>query len=175
MTNGETEKRLWDVANNLRANSKLSSAEYSTPVLGLIFLRYADFKFTNKQKEFETRVKKKERQIGKIDYQAEVLYLPEKARYSYFLNLPEGADIGQAINDAMGAIEEENTDLKGVLSKGYTKFDNDTLIALLKAFSKIDNSQEGDVFGKIYEYFLDKFAMAEGQKGGGNSLHPFLS
>jgi type I restriction enzyme M protein len=167
MTNGETEKRLWDVANKLRANSKLSSAEYSTPVLGLIFLRYADFKFTNKQKEFETRVKKTGRQIGKIDYQAAgVLYLPEKARYSYLLNLPEGADIGQAINDAMDAIEEENTDLKGVLSKGYTKFDNDTLIALLKAFSKIDNSQEGDVFGKIYEFFLGKFAMAEGQKGG---------
>ena len=167
MTNGETEKRLWDVANNLRANSKLSSAEYSTPVLGLIFLRYADFKFMNKQKEFETRVKKTGRQISKIDYQAEgVLYLPEKARYSYLLNLPEGADIGQAINDAMDAIEEENTDLKGVLSKGYTKFDNDTLIALLKVFSKIDNSQEGDVFGKIYEYFLGKFAMAEGQKGG---------
>lgn len=166
MTNGETEKRLWSVANKLRANSKLSAAEYSTPVLGLIFLRYADFKFTNKQKEFEKKAEKIERKIGKIDYQAEgVLYLLEKARYSYLLNLPEGADIGQAINDAMHLIEKENTDLKGVLPKGYTKFDNDVLIALLKAFSKIENG-EGDVFGKIYEYFLGKFAMSEGQKGG---------
>jgi len=162
MTNGETEKRLWSVANKLRANSKLSAAEYSTPVLGLIFLRYADFKFTNKQKEFEKKAEKIERKIGKIDYQAEgVLYLLEKARYSYLLNLPEGADIGQAINDAMHLIEKENTDLKGVLPKGYTKFDNDVLIALLKAFSKIENG-EGDVFGKIYEYFLGKFAMSEG-------------
>ncbi len=167
MTNGETEKGLWEVANKLRANSKLSAAEYSTPVLGLIFLRYADFKFTNKEKEFETKVKKTRRQIGKIDYQAEgILYLPEKARYSYLLNLPEGSDIGQAINNAMHRIEKENTDLKGVLPKGYTKLDNDMLIALLKAFSKIDHSQEGDVFGKIYEYFLGKFAMNEGQKGG---------
>lgn len=166
MTNGETEKRLWSVANKLRANSKLSAAEYSTPILGLIFLRYADFKFTNKQKEFEKKAEKIERKIGKIDYQAEgVLYLLEKARYSYLLNLPEGADIGQAINDAMHLIEKENTDLKGVLPKGYTKFDNDVLIALLKAFSKIENG-EGDVFGKIYEYFLGKFAMSEGQKGG---------
>jgi len=166
MTNGETEKRLWDVANKLRANSKLSASEYSTPVLGLIFLRYADFKFTNKQKEFEVKAKKPGRQIGKLDYQAEgVLYLPEKARYSYLLNLPEGSDIGQATNDAMHLIEKENTDLKGILPKGYTKLDNDMLIALLKAFSKIENG-EGDVFGKIYEYFLGKFAMSEGRKGG---------
>jgi type I restriction enzyme M protein len=165
MTNGETEKRLWEVANKLRANSKLSAAEYSTPILGLIFLRYADFKFTNKEKEFES--KKTGRKISKIDYQAEgILYLPQKARYSYLLNLPEGSDIGQAINDAMHGIEEENTDLKGVLPKEYTKFENDLLMALLKTFSKVDHSQEGDVFGKIYEYFLGKFAQGEGAKGG---------
>ncbi|MEA3342977.1 MAG: class I SAM-dependent DNA methyltransferase, partial [archaeon] len=167
MTNGDTEKRLWDVANKLRANSKLSAAEYSTPVLGLIFLRYADFKFTNKQKELENQNVSSRRQIGKIDYQAEgVMYLPDKARYSYLLNLPEDSDIGKAINDAMDVIEEENPDLKGVLPKGHTKFSNDMLVALLKSFSKIDNGQEGDVFGKIYEYFLGKFAMSEGQKGG---------
>ncbi len=76
MTNGATEKRLWDIANKLRANSKLSSAEYSTPVLGLIFLRHADFKFTNKEKEFESKEIGSRRKIGKIDYQAEgVLFL----------------------------------------------------------------------------------------------------
>jgi len=167
MTNGATEKRLWDIANKLRANSKLSSAEYSTPVLGLIFLRHADFKFTNKEKEFESKEIGSRRKIGKIDYQAEgVLFLPEKSRYSYLLSLPESSDIGQAIDDAMDHIEKENPNLKGILPKGYTKFSNDMLFALLKSFSKVDTDQEGDVFGKIYEYFLGKFAMTEGQKGG---------
>ena len=169
MINGETEKRLWDIANNLRANSKLSSAEYSTPVLGLIFLRHADFKFTNKQKYLEGLQKKgSRRKIGKIDYQAEpnaVLYVPEKARYSYLLNLPEGSDIGQSIDRAMDAIEEENPDLKGTLPRGYSKFSNELLVTLLRAFSKVVD-EEGDVFGKIYEYFLGEFAMAEGAKGG---------
>lgn len=167
MSNGETERHLWDVANNLRANSKLSSAEYSTPVLGLIFLRHADFRFTKKQKQLEASKQGSRRQLGKLDYQAEgVLYLPEKARYSYLLSLPEGDDIGQAIDNAMDAIEEENPDLKGTLPRGYSKFANDLLVTLLKAFSQVTDGIEGDVFGKIYEYFLGKFAMAEGQKGG---------
>lgn len=167
MTNGETEKKLWDVANNLRANSKLNSAEYSTPVLGLIFLRHADFKFENKQKELESKKTGSRRKISKLDYQAEgVLYLPEKARYSHLLNLPEGSDIGQAIDGAMDAVEEVNPDLKGTLPRGYTKFSNDMLVALLKAFSQVADNEEGDVFGGIYEYFLGKFAMTEGQKGG---------
>ena len=167
MVNGETEKRLWDIANNLRANSKLSSAEYSTPVLGLIFLRHADSKFVKKQKQLEEQKIGSRRQIGKLDYQAEgVLYLPEKARYAYLLNLPERSDIGKAIDDAMDAIEEENPDLKGTLPRGYSKFSNDLLVTLLKAFSQVTATMEGDVFGQIYEYFLGKFAMAEGQKGG---------
>lgn len=116
LTNGEIEKRLWAIANNLRANSKLNSAEYSTPVLGLIFLRHSDSKFTRKQKELESTKQGQRRQIGKLDYQAAgVLYLPEKARYSYLLSLPEGNDIGRSIDNAMDAIEEENPDLKGTL------------------------------------------------------------
>ncbi|MBI2578346.1 MAG: N-6 DNA methylase [Candidatus Aenigmarchaeota archaeon] len=168
MTNGETEKRLWDIADNLRANSKLSSAEYSTPVLGLVFLRHADFKFTKKQKELEGKRQGSRRQVGKLDYQAEgVLYLPEKARYSYLLGLSEGSDIGQAIDSAMDSIEEANPDLKGTLPRGYSKFTNDLLVTLLKAFSPDKLAvTEGDAFGKIYEYFLGKFAMKEGQKGG---------
>ena len=159
--NSETEKRLWDIANNLRANSKLSSTEYSTPVLGLIFLRHADFKFTKKQKELEANKQSSRRQIGKVDYQAEgVLYLPEKSRYSYLLTLPEGRDIGQAIDSSMDAIEEENPDLKGTLPHGYSKFDNELLVTLLKSFSQATEHIEGDVFGKIYEYFLGKFAMS---------------
>jgi type I restriction enzyme M protein len=167
MTNGETEKRLWDVANNLRANSKLSPSEYSTPVLGLLFLRHADFKFTKKQKELDGKIQGSRRGITKLDYQAEgVLFLPEKARYSYLLKLPEGADIGKAIDNAMDSVEEENPDLKGTLPRGFSKFENDLLITILKTFSQISSEVEGDVFGKIYEYFLGEFAKNEGSKGG---------
>lgn len=165
--NTETEKRLWDIANELRANSKLSSAEYSTPVLGLIFLRHADYKFTRKQTELENEFKGSRRSVSKLDYQAAgVLFLPEKARYSYLLKLPEGSDIGKAIDDAMDAVEEENSDLKGTLPRGYSKFDNDLLVTILKTFSQVTSDIEGDVFGKIYEYFLGEFAKNEGSKGG---------
>ena len=107
------------------------------------------------------------RKIGKADYQAQgVLYLPEKARFGNLLNLPEGTDIGKAINEAMKAIEAENEDLKDVLPKTYNSLDKTLLVSLLKNFSAIPMTIEGDAFGKIYEYFLGKFAMAEGQKGG---------
>ncbi len=162
----DIEKRLWDAADQLRANSHLKSSEYSVPVLGLIFLRYADHKFLQAQKELEGKSTGR-RTIGKIDYQAKgVVYLPEKARFSYLLKLPEGANIGKAVNEAMRLIEEENEDVKGVLPKNYGEFDNDLLIALLKNFSEIFTTIEGDAFGKIYEYFLGKFAMSEGAKGG---------
>src|SRR6202795_3972086 len=104
----ELEKRLWGAADELRANSKLKSSEYSVPVLGLIFLRYADHKFTEAQKELATKSTGR-RKVGRTDYQARgVLYLPEAARFSTLLNLPEGADIGKAINQAMRAIGDEN-------------------------------------------------------------------
>lgn len=162
----EIEKKLWDAADELRANSKLKSSEYSVPVLGLIFLRYAERKFTEAQKRIEGKETKR-RKVGRTDYQAEgVLYLPEKARLSYILRLPEKEDIGGAIKEAMEAIEKENPELKGVLPKTYAGFEKDTLVNLLKIFSSIPMDIEGDAFGKIYEYFLGKFAMAEGQKGG---------
>src|SRR3972149_5602698 len=107
------------------------------------------------------------RKIGKSDYQSKgIMYLPDEARYSYLLNLPEGRNIGKAVNDAMKAIESENEELKGVLPQTYTRFENDVLVALLKHFSNIPMDIEGDVFGKIYEYFLGEFAMSEGKKGG---------
>ena len=95
-----------------------------------------------------------------------MLYLPEAARFSRLLAQPEGADIGQAINDAMRAIEAENEALRDVLPKTYNRLDNRTLFALLKNFNSVPMDIEGDAFGKIYEYFLGKFAMSEGQKGG---------
>ncbi|MCF6155348.1 MAG: SAM-dependent DNA methyltransferase [Candidatus Brocadia sp.] len=166
--NNEIEKKLWEAADQLRANSELSAQEYSVPVLGLIFLRYADHKFTEIEKEIKKyQPTSSRRKIGKADYQAKgIMYLPDEARYSYLLNLPEGRNIGKAVNDAMKAIESENEELKGVLPQTYTRFENDLLVALLKLFSSIPMDIEGDVFGKIYEYFLGEFSMSEGKKGG---------
>jgi type I restriction enzyme M protein len=161
----DIEKRLWRAADELRANSKLKSSEYSTPVLGLIFLRYASEKFAHTQKE----LKKKQtgrREIGPTDYQARgAIYLPEASRFERLLQLPEGADIGKEINLAMTLIENNNPKLDGVLPKNYQTLENDLLATLLKNFSTIP-MMEGDVFGKIYEYFLGEFAKAEGSKGG---------
>ena len=162
----EIEKRLWASADELRANSKLKPSEYSVPVLGLIFLRYADHKFTIAEKELAGKGTGR-RAIGKEDYQAKgVMYLPPQARFSKLLNLPEGENIGKAINEAMKAVETENDELKGVLPKSYNKIENSTLVSLLKTFSQIPMNVEGDAFGKIYEYFLGNFARAEGQRGG---------
>jgi type I restriction enzyme M protein len=104
----DLEKRLWDAADELRANSKLKSSEYSVPVLGLIFLRYADYRFTKAERELQNQVSRR-RGVSKADYQARgVMYLPEVSRFSYLVNLPEGEDTGKAINEAMKAIEAEN-------------------------------------------------------------------
>ena len=92
----ELEKRLWDIADEMRANSDLKSSEYSTPVLGLIFLRYADYRFSEQEKILSEKTTGR-RKIGKTDYQAAgVMYLPKEARFSHLLNLPEGANIRRA-------------------------------------------------------------------------------
>jgi len=164
--NSTLEKRLWEAADNLRANSKLRASQYSLPVLGLIFLRFADHRFTEAEKELAEQAGGR-RRVDKTTYQARgVMYLPEIARYSHLLSLPEDENIGKAINEAMKAIEVENEDLQGVLPKQYTSFENDLLVSLLKAFNFSLDETEGDVFGKIYEYFLGEFARSEGQKGG---------
>ncbi len=160
------ESRLWAAADELRANSKLKSSEYSVPVLGLVFLRFADHKFQVAAKELEGSGGNR-RGIGPADYQAQgVLFLPEEARFSTLIQLPEGVNIGAAINDAMRAIEAENPDLKDVLPKTYNRFENSLLKELLKTMNSVPMDIEGDAFGKIYEYFLGHFAMSEGQKGG---------
>lgn len=154
------EDQLWKACDDLRANSELSSNEYSTPVLGLIFLKYADYKYTTLAEKLGNE------NPDKIDVQAEgVMYLPKEARYKSLLNSPEGADIGKALNDSMKAIERENEDLRGILPKNYTTIDNQILVDLLKNFNSVSFA-EGDVFGKIYEYFLGQFALKEGQGGG---------
>jgi type I restriction enzyme M protein len=151
---------------NRGINNVYSSVVCGAPVLGLIFLRYADHQFTEAEKLIE-KASTKRRKIGKADYQAKgVLYLPEAARFSTLLKLPEGENIGKEINDAMKAIEDDNEDLKGALPRTYNHLDNATLFELLKLMASIPMDIEGNTFGKIYEYFLGNFAMTEGQKGG---------
>jgi len=171
--NNDLEKRLWDAADELRANSRLRAAEYSVPVLGLIFLRYADHRFAvadeaiQTERAVEAETGHRQRPASPLDYQAQgVLYLPDLARFSHLVTLPEGTDIGRAIGDAMKAVEEHNPDLKDVLPKTYNRFENATLRELLRIFNAISMDVEGDVFGKIYEYFLGNFSRAEGQRGG---------
>jgi len=166
----EIEKRLWDAADELRANSRLRASEYSVPVLGLIFLKYADHKFAHADRQLKAEPVGTSRRRGALTpehYQRHgVLYLPDEARFQALVDLPESANVGRAINDAMKAIEGYNKALKDVLPKTYLRFENATLRELLHIFNGIPMDIEGDVFGKIYEYFLGKFAMAEGQKGG---------
>jgi type I restriction enzyme M protein len=164
----EVERRLWAAADELRANSKLKASEYSIPVLGLIFLRYADYRFEQVDQRLKATQSASRRTLplSKARYQAEgVLYLPEAARFGRLLWLPEGANIGAEIDNAMRAIEAENDELKDVLPKTYNRLENALLVSLLKNLSSIP-SMDGDAFGQIYEYFLGKFAMSEGQKGG---------
>ena len=165
------EKRLWAIADELRANSQLRASEYSTPVLGLIFLRYADHKFTQATKKIsETASARSSRRgdaIQKEEYQElGVPYLPKEARFQHLLELSESEGIARAISDAMRVIEAENRQLDGVLPKTYNRLEKSVLIELLRTMAEIPMDIEGDVFGKIYEYFLGNFAMAEGAKGG---------
>src|SRR5215207_8073234 len=107
----ELERSLWDAADELRANSALKASEYGTPVLGLIFLRFADARFQAASASVEAKASAR-RKIGPSDYQARgVIYLPEAARFERLLNLPEEADIGKAVNTAMREIEAHNADL----------------------------------------------------------------
>jgi type I restriction enzyme M protein len=112
---------LWDTADELRANSHLKAAEYSIPVLGLIFLKFADGRFSQAAAELAGKATGR-RSIGKADYQSRgVLYLPETARFQRLLELRESDNLGKAINDAMAAIEAENEPLRGVLPRTYQR------------------------------------------------------
>jgi len=160
------EKTLWDAANQLWAGASLKPSEYSPTVLGLIFLRYADVRFASVEKELKPQAGSR-RKIGPTDYHAAgVVYLPDEARFPHLLSLPEGTNVGQEINRAMRSIEQENPDLSDVLPKSYHILESKTLASLLKTMASIPMDKGGDTFGLIYEYFLGKFAMSEGQKGG---------
>jgi type I restriction enzyme M protein len=159
-------KHLWEAADELRANSHLNPAQYGLPVLGLIFLKFADSRFTEVETELAGKTTGR-RVVGKIDYQAKaVLYLPEAARFANLLHLKEGDNLGKAINDAMALIEDENASLRGVLPRTYQSLSDSTLVNLLRSVNSILGNIQGDAFGKVYEYFLGKFALAEGQGAG---------
>jgi type I restriction enzyme M protein len=158
------ETRLWATADQLWANTGLKPSEFSTPVLGLIFLRYADKRFTDVQAKLTAKGLEAD-DLEPFEYQAEgVLYLPEEARFSHLLTLTEGDNLGRAINNAMALVEAQNDDLKGVLPRTFNKLPNPTLVELMRLLAPLE--LEGDAFGKVYEYFLGNFAMKEGQKGG---------
>src|SRR5262249_23804785 len=150
----------------LRANSTLAPSEYRGPVLGLIFLAYAEHRFEAVRTEVETKATAR-RPVTVDDYRARsVLYVPDEARLSHLVNLPERQDLGAAVASAMSAIETHNPELKDVLPKGYQRLEKSTLVELLRLFAPLPRNLAGDAFGLIYEDFLSNFAMAEGRLGG---------
>ena len=169
----QLEANLWDSADNLRANSKLTAAEYKDPVLGLILLRYAQ----NRYQQAKTRVEasipdspRGKRASTKQDFLAAgAMMLPEQSQYDHLANLPEDNDICAAVNTAMKLIEEDYTDLAGILPHNYQELDPVLLRDLIRVFNEdAVKNLTGDVFGRVYEYFLMKFSMsgAGAQEGG---------
>lgn len=172
----DLENKLWQAADKLRVDSGLKASEYATPILGLIFLRFASLRFNRIMPDIQATLKA---QNGSRLQQTEVeiaiascgFYLPEEARYEYLLALPEEQDIAKAIKHAMEEIEKYKPELADSLPKDeyfklYSDDDRTLPKSLLKIFADIPEDATGDVFGKVYEYFLSEFALAEGQGGG---------
>lgn len=171
----DLEKQLWDAADDLRANSKLTAAEYKDPLLGLVLLRFAQ----NRYEEAKIYIEKnlsvnprtgKKREATKEDYLgAGAIRLPEKAQYDYLANLPTAVNIAEKVNDAMKQVEAEYPDLAGILPKNYQEMEDKLLRSLIRVFNKdAVKKASGDVFGRVYEFFLMKFSMqgAGAQEGG---------
>jgi type I restriction enzyme M protein len=162
---GETERRLWSIADQLRANSGLKPSEYSKPVLGLLFLRYADGRFAEVEKQLQPRPGSRLGAPTPDAFKARgVIYLTPEARFSHLLALPEGSNLGRALNGAMDDIERHNADLADALPKNYGAVGDDILRELIKTLAPVDI--DGDAFGRVYEYFMGSFAAQEMQKGG---------
>ena len=159
------ETELWEAADLLRVDSKVTSQEYCMPVLGLIFLRYAYSRFKFVEADI---LKNRPTRGGRVlpveadDFKSKsAIFLPEEARYDYLINLPDEADVGKAINKAMELIEGQSAQLRGILPKNYTILQNDLLRELLRIFNNSAfNEMKDDIIGRIYEYFLNKFAPA---------------
>jgi type I restriction enzyme M protein len=162
----QVQRILWAAADEMRANSSLAPAEYRGPVLGLIFLAYAEQRFDEITPDLEGK-KTKRRGITPDDYRSRgVLYVPDEARLSHLVALPESQNLGKAIDDAMKAIETANPELRDVLPRGYQRIAKATLSELLRLFAPLPSQLSGDAFGLIYEDFLSNFAASEGRLGG---------
>ena len=159
------EADLWESADLLRAGSKLTSSQYCMPVLALLFLRYAYSRFKMVEAEL---LKNRPSRGGRVmpvepsDFAAKsALYLPRKAQFDYLVNLSDDQPLGEAVNHAMTLVEEQSEQLTGILPKSYTMFSDELLRELLRIFNnKTLDEIGGDVIGRIYEYFLSKFAKA---------------
>jgi type I restriction enzyme M protein len=159
-------RTLWAAADELRANSTLSPAEYRGPVLGLIFLAYAEHRFEQVRPELEAKSTVR-RPVTADDYRARsVLFVPAGARLSHLVDLPESENLGKAIDEAMKLIENSNPELRDVLPRGYQRLEKSTLSELLRLFAPLPRQLSGDAFGLIYEDFLSNFAASEGRLGG---------
>lgn len=171
------EAELWESADMLRSGSKLTSNQYCMPVLGLIFLRYAFSRFKLVEQEIlANRPMRNGRQlpVEASDFKAKsAIFLPQEAQYDYLVNLPANVaslqltglngntlgSLGEVVNNAMELIEQQSEQLHGVLPKNYTIFADDLLSELLRIFNNSALSEVGgDIIGRIYEYFLNKFA-----------------
>ncbi len=159
------EDDLWESADLLRAESKLTSNQYCMPVLALLFLRYAYSRFKMVEAEL---LKDRPSRGGRVmpvepsDFAAKsALYLPREAQFDYLVNLSDDQPLGEAVNHAMALVEEQSEQLTGILPKSYTMFSDDLLRELLRIFNNKNlDDIGGDVIGRIYEYFLSKFAKA---------------
>ncbi|MDE0179037.1 MAG: N-6 DNA methylase, partial [Gammaproteobacteria bacterium] len=169
---GEIEKRLWSSADNLRANSPFASNEYFLPVMGLIFLRHAYSRFLKVKAEIEPSLPKRggrPRALTKEDFsRMGAIFLHREAQFEHLVSLPDGADRARVIIDAMEKIEKDYETLRGALPKAeYQELDNDVLGQLLRTFNDPAlRRADGDVFGRIYEYFLTQFADQKAHDGG---------
>ncbi len=172
----QLENNLWEAADKLRVDSGLKASEYATPILGLIFLRFASIRYNKVKAEIEAELAaQKNSRLQQTEAEIAItkcgFYLPKEAQYEYLLHLPEDQDIAKAIKEAMEQIEEYKPELKDSLPKDeyfklYSPEDRSLPKSLLKIFANIPEDATGDVFGKVYEYFLAEFALAEGQGGG---------
>ena len=179
------ESELWESADLLRAGSKLTSNQYCMPVLGLIFLRYAYSRFKLVEAEI---LKDRPMRGGRVlpveasDFASRsALFLPREAQYAYLINLPENiadanltnwngepmTSLGEVVNNAMELVEQQSEQLAGVLPKTYTMFSDELLAELLRIFNNSALDEVGgDIIGRIYEYFLNKFAKNIAQDDG---------
>jgi type I restriction enzyme M protein len=168
---GKFEAELWKIADDLRANSGLASNEYFLPLMGLIFLRHATNRFYEAKAAIEADKaagRMPDRPVVEADFRRRrALMLPEAVCYDALLKLPKGESLGAAINKAMDAAEAAFSPLKGQLPKEYERFENSVLENMLRKFdSEALKNAKGDVFGRVYEFFLVDFAQKKAHDNG---------